>query len=253
MRFGLSIFALTREQAGKRQLRVPPVFFLFKAQLSSLCVIAGKLNAHQLIDFVIMGFKWRPYTVDTISSALPGVVIKSISKEVEVKGGDELSSWAFVYRLEVLDVRDNALKFIVKRVKKPSGLAANSDNVKNMLKSYSNEINFYLHFHGWFEGGLFIPKMWSSNSNDRTGAFTLLLSDIKPNFNIEYTNLNLPHEEVYKALTFLAGFHATYWELNDSYDDNLLFKRGGICAVAGEDDERVRKIEDPWDRLRDAR
>ena len=148
---------------------------------------------------------------------------------VNLRSHRVLCSWAFVYRLGVTDVRDNCMKFIVKRVKKPPSASSTTDKTKNMIKSYSNENNFYLHYVAKYDGNLFLPKIWSSNANERAGAYTLLLSDVKPNFNLAYNNLNLPDADIYKALTFLASFHATNWELNDGYDDNLLFKRGGIC------------------------
>jgi len=126
-----------------------------------------------------------------------------------------------------------------------------SDKFQSMIKSYSNEISFYLHHLTDYDQKLSLPKIWSSNANERAGTFTLLLSDISERFNIRYTNLNLPDVEVYKALDFLSSFHARNWEMNETYDESLLFKRGGICA-AFEDEERMKKIEDPWDRLRDA-
>jgi hypothetical protein len=184
-----------------------------------------------------------PLTISQIQPVIPGLIIDTITKEEQivfvVPPATNCVSEVILSRLSVGDARGNVMKFVSKRSKWKSSVATSreftQEDKARDLSGRHNECTFYLHYALSY-APLPVPRCWSIKAPNemsvanivggdmgRFTSFTLLLSDM-PN-HVRVATRYLDYYQTVAALTYIAKFHAVFWEAKD--EDGKLWPYGG--------------------------
>ncbi|KAF0695516.1 Aste57867_13676 [Aphanomyces stellatus] len=164
-----------------------------------------------------------------ISAAFPDA---SITRRSEV-----CSLWAgygSIYR--VILSGESSSSVIVKHIVAPSSAASSVSN-KRKLDSYAVEGYFYAHLSAASTLAR-LPHVHSMTASAH--AFCFVLEDLAPAYPKSFHSLGGATLET--ALTWLAHFHATYWNVRD---DNVA-ETGGYWYLATRQDELDAMGNDPY-------